>query len=294
MGRIEDSEAERMERARQDRKVQEQQLKTKQIAEHQQFQNFVKTAQNLKGQNNKQDQQKSELTQDAKRSLMARRGIEANNSSERLWSSGNQSNVRSREKVLSKEQERAGARENLARGQAEGQRSNKSTEKGISRGGAKQQEQPSQQKEMQRPKDAGKDAPLPATTFAAIGQAAIQALDGMGAKASGKSSAAEQADKVQRMIAEIVQSVRQGVDKNGFGLMQITLHDDIMNGATLTVLSSQSGIHLKIDTNETGQRRSDRPIENLLTSSANELNRAMEQAKVKLVGLEINGEKVIA
>lgn len=294
MGRIEDAEVERAERALQERKLQEKQLRTKQLAEHEQFQSFVRKASEGKKQDTQQDQAKQELSQDARRALLSRRGIDANQNQGRLFAEGAADNAKTRSRMAETQHERGRFQETLHAGDKSGQPSGKSTNAGISRSGGKQGDDGSGQKQPSRKQEGqSSSAGGAATSFAAIGHAAVEALDGMGAKAQ-RSHGVEQADQVRKMLEEIVKNVRQGVDQYGFGLMQITLNDDVLNGTTLTVLSSQQGIHLKVDTGEVGTRRSDRPIESLLVSSATELSHAMTAAKVPLIGLEVNGEKVIA
>lgn len=295
MGRIEDQEAERTERAMQERKLQEKQLRTKQLAEHEQFQHFVSKAADTKKQDTQHDQQKGELNQDARRALLARRGIDANQAQTRMYGDSQADNAQTRSRLLKNAGDKGKLEQNLQAGNKANQSETKSTSVGIGRGGDKQKDSDSQGKSGTKRKEGEGAAPgsAAANSFAAIGHAAVQALDGMGARA-GRSQGVEQADKIRLMLEEIVKSVRQGVDQNGYGLMQITLNDDVLGGTSLTVLSSQAGIHLKVDTGEVAPRRTDRPIENLLTSSATELAHAMQAAKVPLIGLEVNGEKVIA
>jgi hypothetical protein len=295
VGRIEDAEAERAERALQERKLAEKQLRTKQLAEHEQFQSFVAKASEGKRQDGQADQHKQELGQDARKALLARRGIDANQGQSVRFHEGQADNAVNRKRLLAAQAERNKQRDGLAQaGDKANQSSSKSTSMGIGRGAGKQNDEGASQRRDGKKGEAERGAGAgTAQSFAAIGQAAVQALDGMGARA-GRSQSVDAADSVRKMLEEIVKSVRQGVDQHGFGLMQITLNDDVLNGTTLTVLSSQQGIHLKVDTGETGQRRSDRPIESLLVSSATELSHAMTAAKVPLIGLEVNGEKVIA
>ena len=293
VSRIEDDDAERAERLRQDRKLQEQQLKTKQLSEDKQFQSYVAKAEESKKQNDAHDQQKNETNQNARQSLLARRGIDNNERTTRMFGDGAASNARNRERLVndSKGQQKAG--EDAPKPQAGGG-DTRATRMGVRGGGSRQQDDAQSREEPKRPRNTGANAPLASAAFAAIGQAAVQALDGMGARTKA-SSAVEQADKVRKMIEEIVAGVRQGLEvggKNAF--MEITLNGDTLNGARLTVLSNDSGIHLKVDTNELGARRSDRPVESLLVSSATELSHALQAANVKLLGLEVNGEKVIA
>ena len=121
----------------------------------------------------------------------------------------------------------------------------------------------------------------------------MQALDGLGAKASGRSlSAADQAEKIRQLVAAVVKGVRQGKDEHGFGLIEVQLNDDVLGGTKFTVLNSQSGVFLRFDTEEHGGAQHERPNETLLRASATELHKAMARADVKLVGLEVNGEKV--
>ena len=299
MSRIEDNEAERMERARQDRKLQEQQTRTKQLAEGQQFRAFVAKGQETKKQDTRGDQQRSEQNQQASRNLLARRGIDANRGSERMAASNAANNEETRTRLGGKDRERNRLREELGEREhaAGGQQSGRSDPMGIGRSGSRGGDKDRGSGGEQRGRDVQRSetAPSPAatTSYAAIGQAAVQALDGMGARASGRSlSAADQAEKIRAMLDAIVKGVKQGMDKEGFGLIEVTLNDDVLGGTKLTVLHGQSGVHLKIDTGEHGAAQHERPNETLLKASAGGLMRAMERAKVKLVGLEINGEKV--
>lgn len=301
MSRIEDNEAERMERARQERKLQEQQTRTKQLAEGQQFRAFVAKGQETKKQDARGDQQRSEQNQQASRNLLARRGIDANRGSERMAASNAASNEETRTRLGGKDRERnrllhdLGEREHAAGGQQSGRSDPMGIGRSGGRGGDKDRDSGSGGEQRGRDVQRSETAPNPAatTSYAAIGQAAVQALDGMGARASGRSlSAADQAEKIRAMLDAIVKGVKQGMDKEGFGLIEVTLNDDVLGGTKLTVLHSQSGVHLKVDTGEHGAAQHERPNETLLKASAGGLMRAMERAKVKLVGLEINGEKV--
>lgn len=299
MGRIEDNEAERAERLRQERKLQEQQLKTKQIAENQQFQHYVAKAQDAKKQDARGDQQRSEQNKEAGRMLLARRGLGANHTSQSLATKGAESNARTRELARQSERARNQLQQTLGNPDplAARKESGRSDAMGVGRGASGEgSEQGGQHGQRGQSKEVGANAaPAPTTSYAAIGQAAVQALDGLGARASGRSvSAADQAEKVRAMIEAIVKGVRQGCDEQGFGLIEVTLNDDVLGGSRLTVLNSQSGIHLKVDTGEHGHSQTERPNEALLKASAHELSAAMAAAKVQLVGLEINGEKVLA
>lgn len=297
MSRIEDNEAERMERARQERKLQEQQTRTRALADDQQFRAFVAKGQEIKKHDARGDQQRSEEKQAASRNLLARRGIDANRGAERLAARGTAGNDEVRTRLSGKDRERHLMREALGGREhavAE-QKSGRSDPMGVGRsGGGGDKERGGEQPRGRDAQRAEAQAPAANTTsYAAIGQAAVQALDGLGAKASGRSlSAADQAEKIRALLDAIVRGVKQGMDKEGFGLIEVTLNDDVLGGTKLTVLNSQSGVHLKVDTGEHGGAQHERPNETLLKASAGQLLRAMQRAKVNLVGLEINGEKV--
>lgn len=289
MGRIEDNEAERTERLKQERKLQEKAQDSKRVADTRQFSQVVAQMQQARGQNTKQDTQQQQQKQAASRTLMARNGIANNEVRSQALSRNSRLNDEGRRLLQQKDGERMRGQEEL-----KGQQATKSHTSGETRavtGGRQQQKDSNAEGQNERrSKGAPKqEAPPPDTTFAAQVHATAQAISGVDGRAGALTGGAPSMLTAKEVVDHIVSQVRTGMDQKGFGLIQIDLRDDILAGSRLTFLSSQSGVHLKIDTG-------DQDVERLLTSgaTAHELSVAMKRADIHLTGLEVNGTRVLS
>lgn len=287
MSRIEDNEAERAERLAQERKLQDKAVDAKRVAENRQFSQVVAQMQQGRGQSTRQDAQKEQEKQDASRTLMARKGISTNDAQGQMLGRNNRLNDEGRRLLQQKEGERARGREDFKNDHQPV--SSTSGETRAVGGGAKQgKEGKPQSQEERRAKASTKEAATAGIDFAAQVTATANAISGVNARTGALGSGAPASLTAKEIIDHIVSQVRAGMDSKGFGLIQIDLRDDILAGSRLTFLSSQSGVHLKIDTG-------DQDVERLMTSgsTAHELTVAMKRAEINLTGLEVNGTRVL-
>lgn len=285
MSRIEDNDIERQERIKQEQKLQEKALDAKRQDASRQFSTVVSQMQQGRGQENKKDAEHSEQKQSASRSLMARQGIDGNRLTGQNLARNSALNDEGRRQAQAKDGEQAAKRGAIKQDQAPiGRTSGETRAVG---GGAKQgQDSKSQSNEERRAKASSKEA-AESTGAVFSAHATANAVDGVGGR-TGALGPAQAALNAQDVIKQIVAQVRSGMDSKGFGLIQIDLRDDVLAGSRLTFLSSQSGIHLKVETG-------DQEVERLLSSgaTAHELTTAMAAAQIKLAGLEVNGARVL-
>lgn len=287
MSRIEDNEAERAERLAQERKLQDKAVDTKRVADARQFSQVVAQMQQSKGQNARQDAQKEQDKQAASRTLMARNGIANNDAQGSLLGRNNRLNDEGRRLLQQKDGERARGREDF-----KNDHKPKTATSGETRavgGGAKQGKEGKPQGQGQDDRRVkGETAAPTGMQFAQQVHATANAVTGIGGRTGALGSGAPASLTAKEVIDHIVSHVRAGMDSKGFGLIQIDLRDDILAGSRLTFLSSQSGVHLKVDTG-------DQDVERLMSSgqTAHELTVAMQRADIKLTGLEVNGTRVL-
>jgi hypothetical protein len=288
MSRIEDNEAERAERLKQEQRLQQKAVDAKKIELSRQFSTVVTRMQETRGQNNKQDAERNAQKQSASRNVMARNGIVANNAQGQMLTRRAGLHDESRRIAQDKEGERTQQRAGLK--QEQQAKANTSGETRAVTGGGKKQGQDANSRNQEPSRTtAEKDAAAQTSmTFSVQVHATANAIDGVGGRTGALTGGAPATLTAKEVIDQIVSQVRAGMDSKGFGLIQIDLRDDVLAGSRLTFLSSASGVHLKVETG-------DQDVERLLSSgqTANELSRAMTAARITLTGLEVNGTRVL-
>jgi hypothetical protein len=291
MGRIEDNDAERIERRRQEAEQAAKKADVKRIDVQRQFGAIVAKSQESRGQQQHQDQARSDQQNSANQMLLARRGIASNKISGQNIDDRAMGNDAKRADSESRAMQSAHGRANLQR-KAEGKTatSQDMAVSGRSGGGSKQDR--SQTKE-ERKEGASKEAAVKEASFAALGQA-IAAMDGVGAKASSGTAGAPSQLSTKEVIDELVARVQQGIEakagRNDIDTIRIELKDNVLAGATLTFQHEVGSgkITLKVETG-------DEEVERLLSASATaqELSRTLQHSKLILSELDVNDNKVI-
>lgn len=292
MGRIEDNDAERIERVRLEAQAAAKKADTKRTDNDRQFGQLVAKAQDAKGQQEQKSQQRSDQQNNANQLLMARRGIKSNTESETRIDARAQSNDASRAGRKNRDNDNAKNTAALLRQHQSGAKTSTNMAVNNSAGhGGKQHKSPEREEKKQ---GAQKDAAQSAASFAALGQAAIAAVDAMGSKSSSGAAGAPGALTSKEVIDELVARIQQGVaakaGRADVDTIRIELKDNILAGATLT-FSHEVGsgkIQLKIETG-------DEEVERLLSASATaqELSRTLKHSHLVLSELEVNDNKVV-
>lgn len=293
MSRIEDQEAERIERVRQEAQAAAKRADAKRIDQDRQFSRYVAQTQQQNAQQQNKDQRNFAQNQNANQMLMAKRGINANQLSGNMIqnrANGNDSQRaqnKAKNQELSQRQNPLLAQSNKSQNLATGNMA--VTGRGQSSG---QNKQRSRQEDKQGAA-AEQEAAGQRAMFALPGQA-IAATDGVGARASSNTAGAPGRLLSQEVIDELVARVQQGVDakagRNDIGAVRIELKDNVLAGSTLLFEHEEGSgkLSLKITTG-------DEEVARLLSSNstAQELGRALKDSKLHLTELEVNGDKVI-
>lgn len=287
MGRIEDNEGDRIERARQEAQAAAKKLDTKRTDEARQFGVLVQKSHETKKESGKKENESQGQKDSANQKLLARRGIHGNQTSQSLRARGQQGNERTRRDALDREGARLTKKGALERKDVDAGRADNgggAIRRTQGKGGADAQGQRERGKEGA---SASQESTQGREAFVqAMGQA-VAPLAGLGTEIRGSAGAPSQLT-AKEVVDEIVSRVRQGVDEHGLGLIEFDLKDNVLAGSRLTLHHTKDGIAIKFQTG-------DEEVAQLLSSSVTgqELARAMDRAKVKLNGLEVNGKKVL-
>jgi hypothetical protein len=292
MGRIEDNDADRIERMRLEAQAAAKKADTKRTDNDRQFGQLVAKAQDTKGQQEQKSQQRSEQQNSANQMLMARRGIKSNNESGARIDERAMGNDAKRASGKSRDMDNAKNSAALLRQNQGGSKTSTNMAVGNNAGhGGRNQKSPNREEKKEA---VGKEASDKAANFAALSQGAIAPLDGLGAQSSSGTAGAPGALSSKEVIDELVARVQQGVEakagRTDVDTIRIELKDNVLAGATLT-FSHEVGsgkLQLKIETG-------DEEVERLLSASATaqELSRALKHSGLILSELEVNDNKVV-
>jgi hypothetical protein len=293
MGRIEDNESDRMERARVDAETAAKKAaETKRTNDQRAFATYVSKSQNARGENQKQEQGRSEQQNNAQQMLLARRGYKNNELSGQRLADGRMGNDALRSSTKARDMQGAQARGKLQRENSE--RSTGSQPMAVSGRGGQGENKGRSQGQHQRKEGAGGQPETSPTASFAVGNQAIAAMDGVGARASSGTAGAPGQLSQKEVIDELVARVQQGIEAKAgrpdIDTIRIELKDNILAGSTLT-FSHEVGsgkVSLKVETG-------DEEVQRLLSASstAQELSRALGRSELVLSELDVNDNKII-
>ncbi len=229
-----------------------------------------------------QNGNRQKQTAQASTRLMARRGIDNNDYSQRLLGNSGERNAATRRRLGDKDSEMTemGARKQAADAQ---------NAERAGRGAVTRDPNPRQNKDSSSKKETSREANENRREQAlagATGAATLQALLGVSPKQSSSGAGAVHAN-VQKMIDEIVSKVHTGLAANDKPVIHIELKESVLSGSALTIAREGNGVSLKIQSpNE--------EVTRLFSSgqTAHELAQALKRGGVNLNTFEVNNVRV--
>ena len=222
-------------------------------------------------------------TAQASTRLMARRGIDNNDYSQRLLGdSGNRNDATRRQRV---DKDAEMGEQTAARKQA----TDMQNAERAGRGPVTRDPNPKQNKDTSSKKENSREASdhrREQVLAGASGAATLQALLGVSPKQSSSGAGAVHAN-VQKMIDEIVSKVHTGLAGSDKPVIHIELKESVLSGSGLTIQRDGDGVSLKI------QSPNDE-VSRLFSSgqTAHELAQSLKRGGVNLTSFEVNNVRV--
>ena len=215
--------------------------------------------------------------------LMARRGINNNDYSQKLLGDSGDRNAKTRQRRVDKDSEMS--EQSAARKQA----TDMQNAERSGRGSVTRDPNPRQQKDTSSKKENSREASESRREHVlagATGAATLQALLGVSPKQSSSGAGAVHAN-VQKMIDEIVSKVHTGLAGSNKPVIHIELKESVLSGCSLTIQREANGVSLKI------QSPNDE-VTRLFSSgqTAHELAQALKRGGVNLNTFEVNNVKM--
>jgi hypothetical protein len=276
-----DAEQKRDEQRILEQRLQLQRMEVKRHQAAQSFQSVVSQVAQSKRQESQKNDGKQMQQNTANQRLMARRGIDNNDFSQKMFTDGNGRLLKGRDTNKGKDAELG-----MRRAQQD-----KATEIFNNKSATPPPVQRQPHGKDSRKKDEGQgrnaDEARRELVMGSHSGQSLMPLAGV-APQQGSGGASATAPNVQRILDEIVKAVQKGVDAKGMGVMHIELKDHVLSGASLSIHTAADGITLKI-------RTPDEQVGRLLSSgsTAHELSNALRSKNITLKGLEVNDTKVI-
>jgi hypothetical protein len=215
--------------------------------------------------------------------LMARRGIDNNDYSQRLLGDSGSRNATTRRQRVDKDGEMS------EQGAARKQATDTQNAERAGRGAVTREQNPKQHKDTNSKKETSREANesrREQVLAGATGAATLQALLGVSPKQSSSGAGAVHAN-VQKMLDEIVSKVHTGLAGSDKPVIHIELKESVLSGSSLTIQRENGGVSLKI------QSPNDE-VSRLFSSgqTANELAQSLKRGGVNLTSFEVNNVRV--